>query len=79
MLTWAAAWVWNVVPTTRLAIVSTPPQTHIAQAEQASNAMTDLSDYKDFLPAVVALCGCQFRWVSDHADHVGRENNPGLS
>ena len=79
MLTWAAAWVWNVVPTPSQATVSTTPETHIAQADHASNAMTELIVCKDFIPAVVALCRCQFHWVSDHANQVGRENNPGLS
>ena len=79
MLTWAAAWVWNVVPTPRLTTMSTPPETHIAQADHASNAMTELIVCKDFIPAVVALCRCQFHWVSDHATQVKHENHPGLS
>ena len=79
MNTWVAAWVWSVVLIPRLATHSTPPKTPIAQAEHASNAMTELIDCKDFVPAVVALCRCQFHWVSDHANQVGRENNPGLS
>ena len=79
MNTWVAAWVWSVVLTPRLATNSTPPETHIAQAEHASNAMSELIVCKDFIPAVVTLCRCQLHWVSDHATQVRHGNQPGFS